>query len=73
MPTLKCKKCGHKTRNINAMRIHYFKKHPQAMKRHKVRRVSVSARMTGAQPSVSLLQKIARDLDILVREVRERI
>lgn len=73
MPTLTCKKCGHRTRDINAMRIHYFKKHPQAMKRRKVRRFSVSARMTGKQPTTSLLQKIARDLDILVREVRERI
>jgi len=32
---MKCKRCGHRTNTINAMRKHYLKKHPQAMRRRK--------------------------------------
>lgn len=32
---MKCKKCGYRTNTLNAMRKHYLKKHPSAMKHRK--------------------------------------
>ncbi len=42
---MKCKICGHRTTTLNAMRIHYVKKHPGAMKRKKSR-----PRVSGPHP-----------------------
>ena len=43
---MKCKKCGFKARDIDGMRRHYLKKHPQAMKQRRPRRV-VAGRSMG--------------------------
>lgn len=49
MPTLHCKRCKYTCRSISAMRDHYYKKHPQAMKRKKstsIKRVKSSKKGT---------------------------
>jgi ribosomal protein L34E len=55
---MKCKKCGHRTNTINAMRIHYLKKHPDAMKRRK----SASTKK-GKSSANSVISRIKRLLD----------
>jgi len=35
---MKCRKCGHRAKDINGMRKHYMKAHPGAMKRRAPRR-----------------------------------
>ena len=39
---MKCKKCGHRANDINAMRKHYMRAHPQAMKHRGPRKVKVT-------------------------------
>lgn len=55
---MKCKKCGHRTNTINAMRIHYLKKHPQAMKRRKS-----TSEKHGKKSGLGIINRIRAILD----------
>jgi hypothetical protein len=48
---MKCKKCGHRTSDINAMRKHYMKAHPAAMKHTGPRKSRKSGSYSGVIPS----------------------
>jgi len=56
---MKCKICGHRTNTIKAMREHYAKKHPAALRR---RKKSASSKRTEKREK-GLISKIRRILD----------
>ena len=48
---MKCKKCGHRANDINAMRKHYMRAHPAAMKHHGPRKARKSGSFSALSPS----------------------
>jgi len=63
---MKCSRCGHVTRTLNAMRKHYLKKHPSAMKvRSKVKGKKGLKQWYGSDSKkiIRLLEKIASKID----------
>jgi len=65
---MKCKICGHRANSLSAMRDHYYKQHPDAMKRRKSRK---EARVTGTKKGT--IHALINEIEGKLEELESRI